>query len=39
MIVVDVLCGSLPMYVGMVVVSALGTVLMFWSESERYRCL
>ena len=35
----DVLCGSLPMYVEVVVVSALGLVLMFWSESERYRCL
>ena len=28
-----VLCGTLPMFVGFVVVNALGTVLMFWSES------
>ena len=32
--VVDVLCGTLPMFVGVVVVSALGMVLMFWSESK-----
>ena len=30
----DVLCGTLPIFVGVVVVSALGTVLMFWSESD-----
>ena len=29
-----VLCGTLPMFVGVVVVSALGTALMFWSEAD-----
>ena len=29
-----VLCGTLPMFVGVVMVSALVVVLMFWSESK-----